>query len=330
MFFVIITIVCFFWGCDSNIVKYQENDIEKYVKDGLHLNDFTVSSNYESVCDSDGCSNKMWTVVDNENNVTFHVNDDYYQSSQEFVGMVNNLRNDYKGSLFLKYYENSTKKDNIIIERNKDVDDKYNDIIITCNAQNKKELDNCYNSLVYYNNLVSVGLYYRIYYKYQINDSIQIKERITEIMGDINDKYDDIIFNFYYLGVSYQDHNIIDFMNDEDYVNLLNNNSVYKIVKINSDGSKKTYDKFVSAKNYQDISFAILYIILKEEDMIISGDEYHYVVKGINDNVIEVSYEFNDGTYYIKINDKIKRVVSPNVGSYDLKNIIGLNIEFEK
>lgn len=110
MFFVIITIVCFFWGCDSNIVKYQENDIEKYVKDGLHLNDFTISSNYESVCDSDRCSDKMWTVVDNENNVTFHVYDDYYQSSQEFVGMVNNLRNDYQGSLFLKYYENSTKK----------------------------------------------------------------------------------------------------------------------------------------------------------------------------------------------------------------------------
>lgn len=90
------------------------------------------------------------------------------------------------------------------------------------------------------------------------------------------------------------------------------------------------YSKLVTHRNY--VSYAVVFRIIEEEKMIVSGDSYHFVARYFNGDVIEVAYDFaydRNNTFYLKSNDKTVNF-SNSFKLNDIKDLCGLNLEVRK
>ena len=81
---------------------YNKEDIEAYVRNELGLTKFVVSNDYKEFVDEEGYTDKVWGVKDLENNIPFHVMNNYYYG-MEWV--ENRLDDDYEYIALKKYYD---------------------------------------------------------------------------------------------------------------------------------------------------------------------------------------------------------------------------------
>ena len=73
---VLIVSVLSLGGC---VKKYSRNDIKSYAKRITGRTNLTVSEDYQEIQeDEEGYLDHLWTLVDEDSKVTFHVLDDYY------------------------------------------------------------------------------------------------------------------------------------------------------------------------------------------------------------------------------------------------------------
>lgn len=93
-------VIILFTGCTK---EYRESDIDKYIRENLHLSNYKISSNYKYANNGDALSDKIWTVINRDNNVEFHIYDDFSEGMEGFT--ENFLKDDYEESLFLDYYK---------------------------------------------------------------------------------------------------------------------------------------------------------------------------------------------------------------------------------
>ena len=73
---VLIFIVLFIFLLSGCTKKIEKKDIANYINDKLKLNNYVING-YEEIIDSDGYKDYLWSIKDNDTNITFHILDDY-------------------------------------------------------------------------------------------------------------------------------------------------------------------------------------------------------------------------------------------------------------
>lgn len=294
LLFIFCLFIC---GCTEN---HDREDVKNYVKKQLNLTDIEISKKYKEKKDKEGYTDKIWTVVDKKNNITFHVIDDYGYSGES---VSNSLTNNYDVSVFKNYYPKMKKQDNIEVDEN---DTGYSNLVLNCKYKNKKEIDECYNSLKYYGDyLKNKG--FTIYINYQVTydkEMVGIKNYDADTVGNYKGtmskkQYNKILLRYYSYGVAYQITDILDEMNDSDMNDVYNYEENYRIYTIKND-EKKYYENVITSTS-SGISYGSLYRVLKEEGFKLSGDVNHYTVFSNDGTKYEISYDFKETD-----NDEIK------------------------
>ena len=125
----ILAILCFictmsFSGCTVN---YTREDIIQYAKEKYNLKKVFVSEEPVQFKDDDGYTDKIWTVIDEERNIVFHVKDDFRYGSES---VRNSLKDDYDDAAFTKYYDELNKRNNV--EYNEDAEGGVYVVTLTC------------------------------------------------------------------------------------------------------------------------------------------------------------------------------------------------------
>lgn len=312
---IVFLLLCFLSACTKD---YSRSDIKNYVKEELNLTNISVSKTYEEIKDTEGYTDRLWTVVDKKNNITFHVLDDYGWGMES---VANNLWNDYDNSVFLKYYSDLTIKDNIELEENNDSGLNY--IKLNCTFKNKDELADCYESLISYKNYyLEKGFDLSI--SYNVNYDFSLKKignhEITEgdswgFMNNLNDEvYAKMLIRYFSCGLSYQIDSVISEMNESDLETVMDFEDNHRIFKTEDDFTVYYYEGIIANINSYGISFGTLFKLLEQENYNPVGNPWNYTVTNKNGDKYEFSYDFNDelfddgnlGYYYIKNNEKIK------------------------
>lgn len=337
---LVLFVVFLLTGCAED---YNRSDIKNYVKENYSLSDFKVSRTYEEVEGEDGNIDRLWTVEDEEHNITFRVLDDY-----RFLGEApwpsNDLFDDYEISLFTSLYQKSEKKDNIYFM----TDDKESLVEgeLLCYYKNKDELTDCYDSIMYYKNELrqsgyELSIRYTVKYDFEfrfIGDTQDESGDTSGFLDDFNEnEYEDMIYNYYSTVLFYQLEDALSEMTPADKELVMNHENTHRIFKRNDQGSLEYYDDVIAGSF--EISFGGLYKILKQENFNVVGDASHYTVK-VNSDVYEFSYDYNDllyeeydgdfyGYYYKKNGQKIK--MNFHYENYliakEINEMFGLNIE---
>ena len=329
---VLIFIVLFIFLLSGCTKKIEKKDIANYINDKLKLNNYVING-YEEIIDSDGYKDYLWTIKDNDTNITFHILDDY--SYMISFGMSNSLNDDYYENMFLKYYNQISKKSNIVLKNNTSGEFvSSNDITLECSYSNKEGINECFKSLEYYKdklskNMKKIPIKYILLFESSKLNNIKFYNYSGTLDSISNESYNDMLMYYYANGLVHQNDDVIAEISKSELNNLYNYKYTYKIC--NSDNC---YDNLIAFNN-NTISIATLFEILSREKYNIEGDKYHYIVYDMDNNKYEFSYEFsdlyNDGIelYYLK-NDE--RVFYGEYGTlyYDTVNkMFNLNIKLQ-
>lgn len=316
---VLIFIVFLLLGCTK---KYTKNDIQKYVKTKLNLSEITILTNYEEVqevdSNNDYHTNKIWTVLDKKNNITFHVKEEI-QIVPAFEAK-NNLVDDYYESVFLNYYDGLSKEKSLILDT-KESSLGMNNVVLSCNYKNKAEIKECFESLKKYQkyylnkgfNLSISTLFKCSIEKYlQYSNTILIPTNIIKLDDIGEKKQEKILLEYFKFGLLNQFDLIISDMDENDIKLVMNNNYTNKIYKLSENNTKEYYENLI-ASNISEISIGALYKILKFEKYNIDGSPWHYTVFTSNNDKYEFSYDFVgkeyenfiEQNYYVKNGEKV-------------------------
>lgn len=323
-------------GCTKN---YDIKDIKKYVNENLKIRNIEVLNTYQEIIDEDGYTDKIWTVIDKENNITFHVIDDYFWGMESGT---NRLLNDYDESVFVKLYDKMDVKENIIY--NHETDNFYNEVDLLCKYKDKKGLIDCYNSLLYYKDYIesqnyNLAITYNITYDSVLKNIGQHKRKTGDTFGQLNDldknELDEAMYNYLSTALIFQIENGIKEITEEDMKQILENEKTNLIFIKKDDGSKKQYDDIIAYYSY--ISFGTLYKILEKEGFNPVGNPWHYTVTNKNGDNFEFSYDFNDyvysygsiGYYYKRNSEKIRmgRYSYNYFNKREITEMFGIDIE---
>ena len=315
-----IFLVLILLGCAKD---YKKSDIQKYVKTKLYLSNTVISNNYITVSEKDYSNiyynNKIWTVTDKENDITFHIKEE--TSTVPAFGANTALVDDYSESVFLKYYDDLDKDNNIVLNT-KETSLGMNNVVLECNYKNKKEIKKCLDSLSKYNNYylnkgfnlsLSATFSLNIEKYNKIKNIIIIPSRIIKL-DEINEKsYDEVAYQYFRFGLENQFDDILSDMNDDDIKLVMNDKYINRIFKISENNEKKYYENLITPNS--QISIGTLYIILNIEKYNISGTLEHYSVITSNNDKYEFSYDFSEkkredfveNNYYLKNGEKVSR-----------------------
>lgn len=315
--FIMILCVFLFAGCTTH---YSRNDIIKYVKKEIGISKFTVPLSCEKIKDSNGFTDKLWTIKDTKNDITFHVFDNCRNTS---LAVSNALFNDYDNSLFVKLYEEIEKEYNVKLF--KDDSSELLKVELLCDYKNKDQLDACYNEIVSYKEqLEKLGYSLKINCRFRYDLGIKkFDEDVLsytlldgnnisyEYLSEISkETYDKVFNDFVSCALIYQIEEALVEINYLDKQLVMNHPDTHRIFRKTPSGRIDYYDDVLANYSY-GISFGGLYKILLEEKYDVKGNAWHYTVK-YNNDLYEFSYDFDDMLYEDKDGD--------NYGYYYIKN----------
>ncbi len=335
-YLILVLVIILNTGC---VEKKGKNDIKDYIKEKYNLKDITVSNKCEQENGLDNYTDCIWTVTDNTSNTNFHVRDDHYWSNE----MLNNrLDDDYCETMFLNNKKVLETNNINLVKENEN--SKTNNGNIVCNYHNKNEITECINSLKKINDYFKTrvkdfSLLVILKHKVIINNNIDVSSkfdtarRIDRVDVDLYD----LALNEYYLdGLRYQIDEIKNEMTNEEYKKIMNDPETCRVYVKGKYGSAiKYYDNIVGISAYK-LSISSLYYLLQMEGFNVTGNKNHYKVKGLNGDIYEISYDFNDmiypdnevGNYYLK-NGQKEEMQYRNLFSFSdnaINNMFGLNI----
>lgn len=325
-------------GCTKN---YDRNDIINYVNEELKIMDIQVSKTYKEIIDEEGYTDKIWTVLDKENNITFHVLDDFYYGMES---VTNHLSNDYDESAFIELYNEMDVKQNIVY--NYKSNNLFNEVNLICNYNNKKELNECYTSLLYYKNYIEsknfdLAISYTLEYDFSLKIIGEYESNLGTTAGQLNNLDQNVLneamYDYLSTALMLQIDSGLNEITEENMKQILENDETH-LIFIKKDGAiEQQYDDIIAHPHAYGISFGTLYKILKKEGFNPDGNSWHYTVVNKNGDKFEFSYDFNDyvyengmaGYYYKKNDEKI------SMGAYfyncfkdtQINEMFGINIE---
>lgn len=306
-------------GCVKN---YSRSDIKRFVRKQYNMRHVEVSKTYEEVNiymdpDYDNYTHKLWTITDKKNDLTFHILD-HYEYSNEYTH--NNLISDYYESLYLKYRSEYGNFKNITIEKDTFFE-VMNDINLSCTFKDKSGIDECFNELkMIDSNFRKDYSNFDLGYCVVSADEYIAKHPIAMICGrtiDIlevsDDKYDELLHEYYEFGYAYKIDDILNEMTDNDINNLLERSSTYRLYKIDANNNiLKKYNDIIG-NGRGGLSYSALYYLLKDEDFNPIGTKDDFKFNDKYGNTYEFSNDFNDYVYTDKEGKKQK-------GYYYIKN----------
>lgn len=330
-------IVLFLCGCTTD---YKRKDIKAYVKKNHNLTSAEISNDYEEVIDNNGYIDKLWQVYDSENDISFHVLDNYFYS---YEVVTNSLCDDYKEAAFIKNIEGFNSN---LLTYEIDTSSILNNVKIYGSFHDLEELQACYKELSdlkqYYINLGFDNLY--ISYNIQYINPLRYTIMGHEVSGgdthgvlkdiDDTDNLQTFIDNYLLCALDYQFDDALNEFSKEDILNFVKTNEDIMHVGIVKDDVTYWYNDLCASRYYYGISFASLYEVLVREGFEVNGTKNHYSFVGIDNATYEISYDFGEeNSYYYYLKDNNIKLMDysfyNHFGVDTLKGMTGLTFIFQ-
>lgn len=327
---LIILLNVFHVGC---VKDYSKEDVANYVKKKYSIKSLKIVSEGIPQEGEDGYTDTLWTIYEEENDVTFHVLDNVTWGMET---VTNYLLDDYEDQIFLKYAE-----ENALLEYQVSQENGLSYASISASFKNRQECKDLVDALKeVYEDLKGKGfedlnIRYRLKYentlryvisRYEVDDG--------DATGSLNhlDKkeYEEFEKNYLLCALDYRfedalkefsEEEIKDFIAREEDVYHICNGDVY-------------YEDLVASRYAYGISFGTLYVILKKEGFDVSGDVNHYQFIGEDGSTYEIGYDFvEEEWYYYKKDGEIIKMDADFYNHFSCKKInemTGLHLETKK
>lgn len=290
-------------GC---VTEYDRNDIKAYAEEQLGLEHCKVSRNYQGVENWEGYTDHVWTVMDKDNQVEFHVIDHFTWAGET---LSNYLRDDYPEAVV---YQKKDELDFQGLQADFYIEDSRYQGELTGSFQNEKELRQRYEELVDVRNQLeesgfeNLDIFYNIIYEHPYRNIGDYEETSGDARGTLSEEPDYWEFLSSYMLTSYDyRYEVIETFDPEALKKALS--ELNKFVGIYRGEQEKRseyepekiqyYDDLAADQYGYGISFSTLYEILLREGFAPEGDPHHYSFVGTEGVTYEISYDFNDYPY---------------------------------
>lgn len=340
--------VLFLGGCTT---EYEMGDIEQFVTKELKIKNSTVYLNTREVEGTDGYLDEVWTVLDETNNVKFHVINDYRWGMET---LCNSLKTDYNQAVLKKIEKDLSKFDFLTVKLSQNEAMLYSAEILG-RYKNKEELISCCEELKKLRQVFAdlgypdLSILYKLEYHNPLRNSIPnwvMDDGDYQSYTDKGINQNKILKNFLKTALDYRFDEIDSFTEKE----IAETAKYYKInVGIcrtkrdemgNLSEDEIEYYNDIVSHNHYDVTYGTLYEILLREGFEPIGNAWHYQFTGSQGDVYEISYEFSDyiyedneiGYYYLKNKEPIKMdYYYRNYFSFeDVQKMTGLELVTEK
>lgn len=294
--------------CSGCVKDYTTEDALNYVKKQYNLRHVKALDDGIEQEGSDGYTDTLWTMYDEDYDITFHVLDDVFYGMES---VANTLRTDYEDQVFLKMAKTDPN-----LEYISEVSDGMNYVCISGSFKTRNELKQVFVSLnSVYEDLVEQGLGdlaigYQIKYKNPLRytiDRYEIDDGDPSGLMNYLAENDLTYFEEKYLRCAL-DYNFVDSLSEftEEEINsfIETDEDVKHILRVDDVGTY-LYDDITASQYGYGISFGTLYEILVKEGFEVNGDSNQYSFVGVDNSIYEISYSFvEDQWYYYKKDDE--------------------------
>ena len=325
-------------GC---VKKYSRNDIKSYAKRITGRTNLTVSEDYQEIQeDEEGYLDHLWTLVDEDSKVTFHVLDDYYWALEE---VENKLLNDYSSAVFLSLLEDGKiPQENSLSLKKTEISGLVN-VELSCSFTDMDSLKKCYEDLLSVKDAVAeagytdVSVPYTVKYNNPLRGVIDYEVDEGDTSGELG-SLDETAFslmrtNYLRCALDYRFEEALNEFSSEEIHDLVHSRSSVRIYRTagqasGGGGTQESdwkpseddyYEGVIGSPKFVGISFGTLYALLKTEGYLPQGNAWHFSVVAADGTLLEFSYDFNDlsgfndaqgklqkGYYYISDGKKVR------------------------
>lgn len=338
IFIVLIVSVLSLGGC---VKKYTRNDIKSYAKKITGRTNLTVSENYQEIQeDEEGYLDHLWTVVDEDSKVTFHVLDDFYWALEE---VENSLLNDYNSSVFLSLLESGQIPQENSLSLKKTEKSGLLNVELSGIFTDMDGLKRCYVDLKSVKEAVAeagypdVSISYTIKYMNPIRGVIDYEVDEGDTSGELGSldetSFSAMRMNYLRCALDYRFEDALREFSEKEIHALVHDRYSVRIYRTSREAalegggqkqapppSQEDYiEGVIGSPRFAGISFGTLYELLKIEGFNPKGNAWHYAVRATDGSLLEFSYDFNDlsgfndnkgklqkGYYYISDGKKIR------------------------
>ena len=361
--FVLIVLIASVFSLSGCVKKYTRSDIRSYARKITGRPNLTVSENYQEIQeDEEGYLDHLWTLVDEDSKVTFHVLDDYYWALEE---VENSLLNDYNSAVFLSLLESGQIPQDNSLSLKKTENSGLLYAELSCSFTDMDSLKRCYADLKKVKEAVAAAGYpdvsvpYTVKYNNPLRGVIDYEVDEGDTSGELG-TFDETTLsamrrNYLRCALDYRfDAALREFSEDEihDLVHDRYSVRIYRTSGVSaSEGgtqesaaapSEEDYiEGVIGSPRFVGISFGTLYELLKTEGFNPRGNAWHYAVKVPGGTLLEFSYDFNDlsgfndrqgklqkGYYYIRDGKKVRMssYYDNHFDASEIKKLTGLSV----
>ncbi len=323
-------------GC---VKKYSRSDIKSYAKKISGRDNLTVSEKYQEIQeDEEGYLDHLWTVVDEDSGVTFHVLDDYYWALE---AVENKIVDDYNSAVFLFLLgEEKIPRVNSLALKKTDSSGIIQAELIG-SFKDLAGIEKCYQDLQTVRAALAEAGYpdlsipFTVRYENPIRGVIDYEFDEGDTSGELRDLDESVLSlmrkNYLTCALDYRFEDALkEFSEDEiyDLVHAGTSVRIYRTSGKSEDGAQQSpsvparedyFEDVIGSPKFAGISFGTLYELLKKEGYGPEGNAWHFSVRVPDGSRLEFSYDFSDlsgfndaqgklqkGYYYIVDDKKVR------------------------
>lgn len=297
-------------GC---IKEYDTKDAVDLIRENYGFKPRTQDDGVDFE-DEEGYTDTLWTMVDAANDVTFHVLDDHYWGMES---AANSLRTDYLDCLFLA---KAPAVDGLTYEE-RTWNNVLTNVLVEGAFTNRAELAQLHEALCTLqaevadlaDGAVVEDTSYWLSYEHPLCD-VDADHPITD--GDIGGTLDDITADnlqeleeeYLLCAIAYQfEDALAEFSEEEITAAVAGNKDIRHIGRLSeTPGGEVTWYPDLCTRPYsRDVTYGVLYEILRREGIAVEGTAWHYSFTGV-DATYEISYDYyDDGYYYLRDGERV-------------------------
>lgn len=342
-------------GC---VKKHYQADIKSYVAKKTGRDSLVVSEAYQEIHeDEEGYLDHLWTVTDEGTGMVFHVLDDYYWALE---AVNNQLLDDYDSSVFLWLLENRKFPETKNLFLRKTSKSGLVNAEVVCSFSDENSMRAVYEELMSLRKAAEdegyrdLKVMYTAQYNHPLRNVIEYEDAGGDTTGEIGALDENACSlmrkNYLACALDYYFEDILkDFSQDEinEVVNSPESVRIYKVkgesgAQDNSDSEDRIYyEGVIGNPQYAGISFGTLYELLRQENINVTGNAWHYSFPSPQGDIVEISYDFNDlsgyndkagklrkGYYYIRDGKKVrmKNYYNNHFDAAAIEEITGLRV----
>lgn len=305
LFALLVVCVLLFTACTTD---HDQHDIEHFVKTALQIRNFKVSPDVKKYTGEDSYEDEVWTVRVPKTGLEFHVIDDFRWGMES---LTNSLRTDYDAAVLDHIKDQLPKFEHL------EPVTSHNEAGI-CSARlmgaysSKEELYGCWQDLQAMQQAFADLGYNDLFLFYDIQYMDPLRDVIPGRVQDDGDScystqsshtYEDMLDTFVRTALKYRYDSIDTFTEEEiahalkDYTRLVGRYDGTQQDTWDYEPDKITYYGDILSCGRYTISFGSLYEVLVREGFEPIGNAWHYTFTSPQNDVYEVSYDFNDHVY---------------------------------